>query len=53
MFMDLEHSAVSRLAVPCVGHGRTEEIVKAVDSGVVTVIVTGLTIQSKVPLSWE
>lgn len=44
---------MSRLAVSKVGQGDTEEIVKAVAAGVVTVVVTALTVQSKVPFSWE
>lgn len=37
---------MSRLAIPQVGQGDTEEIVKAVDAGVVAVIVTAVTVKS-------
>lgn len=37
---------MSRLAVPHVGQGDTEEIVEAVNAGVVAVIVTAFTVKS-------
>lgn len=51
--MDLEHSAMSRLAVPQVGQRNTKEIIKAVGAGVMAVIVIAVTVKSKVPLPWE
>lgn len=51
--MDLEHSAMSGLAVPQIGQRNTKEIIKAVGARVMAVIVVALTVKSKVPLPWE
>lgn len=45
-FIDLEDGAVAGLAVPHVGQGDTEEIVKAVGARVVAVVVAALTVKS-------
>lgn len=46
IFMDLEHGAVAGLAVPQVGQGDTEEIIKAVGARVVAVVVAALAVKS-------
>ena len=44
---------MSRLAFPQVGQRDTEEVVEAVDAGVVAVIVSAFTVKSQVPFSWD
>lgn len=47
--MDLKDCTMSRLAVPEVGQRDPEKIVEAMSIGVVAVIISGLTVEPKVP----
>lgn len=49
--MELENSAMSRLAVPQVSQRDAEEIIEAVVVRVVAVIVTAITVEAQVPFS--
>lgn len=49
IFLDLEDRTVSRLAVPQVGQGDTEKIIKTVSVRMVAVIPSALTAEPQVP----
>lgn len=49
VFLDLEHRAVSRLAVPQVGQRDTEKVMETVSVGVVAVIISALAAEPQVP----
>lgn len=46
-----EYTALARLAVSKVGHGKPIKVIKSMIEGVVTEVITAFTVHSKMPLS--
>lgn len=48
-----KNSAMSWLTIPQVSQGDTKEVAEAMDTRVVTVVVTAFTVKTQMPFSWD